>query len=50
MPYKNAFLGHSLKSVADTNYSSVNFDVINQCKYLERLFTQQTAKIKKGSR
>ena len=48
MPYKEAFLGHSLKSVAERNYSSKNFDVINQCKYLERLFTQQTAKIKKA--
>lgn len=47
MPYKEAFLGHSLKSVAERNYSSKNFDVINQCKYLESLFYPAIAKKKR---
>lgn len=52
MPYKDAFLGHSLKSVADRNYSSKNFNVINQCKYLESLFYPAFAreKGKKGNK
>lgn len=38
MLYKDVFLGHSPKSVADRNYSSKNFDVISQCNYLESIF------------
>ena len=47
MPYKEAFLGHSLKSVAERNYSSKNIDVIKQCKYLESLFYPAITKKKK---
>lgn len=48
MLYKDIFLGHSPKSVADRNYSSINFNVINQCKYLESIFYSTKGKRKKN--